>query len=138
MDPIHVKYSGLVQLKTIGDISNGFIRIGEGNKDVPFDVKRFYFISDIGDLDKTRGEHSHKETSQVIFCIKGSFTLHLDDGELKQDIVMNDPGIGVVLGPKLWHSMFDFSDDCMIFVLADRYYAESDYIRSYDLFKEQV
>jgi hypothetical protein len=71
----------------------------------------------------------------VIFAVNGSFHLHLDDGHNECDIVMDDPSVGVLLEPMLWHTMSDYSVDCVILVLASDYYDESDYIRDYGAFK---
>jgi len=93
------------------------------------------YINSLFNKKAHRGHHAHKKLEQVIFCINGSFVLRLDDGVRKQSLLMNDPCLGVKLGPKLWHTMEKFSSDCVILVLADDYYQESDYIRDYDAFK---
>ena len=121
-----------------GDEPDGVLVIGESKKSVPFNIKRVYYINKLGKPKSIRGKHAHKKLSQIIFCINGSFNLHLDDGAVRQKIKMRDPYTGIKLGPMLWHEMTDFSDNCVILVLADNFYKESDYIRDYDMFKKYV
>ena len=74
------------------------------------------------------------KTEQYIFCLNGKFTLGLDDGKNRQNLIMDSPYWGVRLGKMLWHSMKNFSKDCVILVVADDYFKEEDYIRNYDEF----
>lgn len=135
---IKVKHSGLVRLPETSDEKNGSLIIGEFDKAIPFLVKRLYHIANVKDLKAVRGGHAHKKTDQVIFCIKGSFRLTMKDGESMQKIYLRNPAIGIRLGPKLWHTMTNFSKDCVIMVLASENYDESDYIRNYDEFLEYI
>ncbi|TGK09946.1 WxcM-like domain-containing protein [Leptospira fletcheri] len=134
LDPIIVKNSEYIFLKTQQGGKKGALTVLEGEKDVPFSIKRVYYITKIEALTQVRGLHAHKKLDQVIFCMNGSFLLHLDDGIRKQDILMNSEAVGVRLGPELWHSMKDFSPDCIIMVVASDHYSEDDYIRDYGEF----
>jgi hypothetical protein len=136
---IRVKNSGIVRLQTIIDkIGDGDLFIGEATKNIPFKIKRIFFITRAKVKKPIRGEHAHKKFKQAIFCINGSFVLNLDDGRIKQSIFMNDPSLGVLLGSKLWHTMTDISRGCNILVLADSFYREDDYIRNYDEFLKYI
>jgi hypothetical protein len=135
---IKVKNSGLIKLQVFDDFPDGNLVIGEANKNVPFSIKRVYYINNLYNRKAERGKHAHKLLEQIIFCINGHFTLSLDDGEKKQSILMNNPIYGVRLGPKLWHTMTRFSSDCVILVLANDYFNESDYIRNYKEFLNYV
>jgi len=135
---IKVKNSGIIKLKFFNDFPDGNLVIGESKKSVPFDIKRIYYINNLFNKKAKRGHHAHKKLDQIIFCINGSFVLNLDDGKNKQKIALNDPCYGVRLGPLLWHTMEKFSSDCVILVLADDYYKESDYLRNYDEFKKYL
>ena len=95
-------------------------------------------INNLANKKAVRGKHAHKKLTQVIFCINGSFHLGLDDGSKKQTVVLDDPGYGVILGPKLWHTMTGFSDDCVLLILAGDYYRKDDYLRNYDEFMRYV
>ena len=123
-------------MPSFDNASNGILIAGETQKNIPFEIQRFYFIKNIADLSAVRGNHTHHKLQQCIFCINGEFTLDLDDGENKQSVLMNKPNFGVILGPMLWHSMRDFSEGCIILVVASMHYDEKDYIRSYAEFKK--
>lgn len=135
---IKVKNSGIIKLKFYDDFPDGNLVIGEAKKNVPFDIKRVYYINNLFNKKSIRGKHAHKKLEQIIFCVNGHFILTLDDGKNKQKITMNDPYVGIRLGPKLWHTMEKFSSDCVILVLANDHYKESDYIRDYNEFLEYM
>ena len=127
---LRVRNSGLLPLKFFKDVPDGNLFIAEAGRQVPFDIKRVYFINNLANQKAVRGHHAHRKLEQAIFCISGSFTLHLDDGRTKQRVLLNDPSCGIRLGPMLWHTMSSFSYDCVILVLASDYFEEADYIRS--------
>ncbi|MBI4032921.1 MAG: FdtA/QdtA family cupin domain-containing protein [Candidatus Blackburnbacteria bacterium] len=135
---IRVRNSGIVNLQYFEDPPDGNLAIGEVLRNIPFKIKRFYFINSLENPKALRGKHAHKKLEQIIFCINGSFTLHLDDGETKQRIKMDNPYIGIRLGPLLWNEMGDFSQNCVILIIANDYFRESDYIRDYSEFLDLV
>ncbi len=137
-DPILVKNSGYITLSKIRDERDGNLVIAEAMRDLPFEIKRVYFINQLENSVSIRGQHAHHELEQVIFCISGSFVLGLDDGITKQKILMNKDNVGIILGKKLWHTMEEFSSGCVLLVFASDYYNESDYIRNYDEFIKLV
>ncbi|MCZ2443328.1 MAG: FdtA/QdtA family cupin domain-containing protein [Flavobacteriales bacterium] len=136
--PIIVKNSGYVELKLIRDDRDGNLIILEALRDVPFEVKRLYYITNLENSFSIRGQHAHRELEQVIFCIQGSFTLGLDDGQNQQQVLMNKVNVGIKLGKMLWHTMEDFSIGCVLLVIASDYYSEADYIRDYAEFLQLV
>lgn len=133
-DLIRVKNSGYVELKLIHDNRDGNLVIMEELRDVPFEIKRVYYVTNLENSVSVRGKHAHRELEQVIFCLQGSFTLGLDDGINRQKILMNKVNVGVRLGRMLWHTMEDFSSGCVLMVVASDYYNEEDYIRNYEDF----
>ncbi len=135
---IKVKNSGIIKLQFFNDFPDGNLVVGETKKSIPFDIKRVYFINNLHNKIAIRGKHAHKKLEQIIFCINGSFLLNLDDGKIKQKIMMNDPHIGIRLGPKLWHAMTEFSPNCVILVLANDYFSKNDYIRDYQEFLKYI
>ena len=126
----------LINFKTNGDDRGSLIAI-ENNHNVPFDIKRVYYIFDTKDGVR-RGFHAHKKLKQLCICVKGSCTFLLDDGIKKENISLNHPNHGLLLEGLVWREMYDFSEDCVLMVLADEYYDESDYVRDYDEFIEAV
>lgn len=134
---IKVKNSKLIKIQSFNS-ENGNLFIAEHNNNIPFTPKRVYFTNNLSKKSEPRGNHAHKKFEQIIFCTNGSFTLKLDDGKNRQTIILDDPSTGVYLGPKLWHSMENFSDNCVILVLAKDYYNEDDYLRDYEDFLEYI
>lgn len=134
MDEIIVKNSSYINLKKVRDDRDGNLIILESMRDVPFEIKRVYYINNLENSVSVRGQHAHKEIEQVIFCINGSFTLKLGDGRTRQEILMNKDNVGVLLGRMLWHTMENFSSGCVLLVAASDYYREDDYIRNYSDF----
>lgn len=135
---ITVTHAGLIELPCIPDGIDGIIAVAENQKHIPFDIKRVYYIYGLNNPDAVRGKHAHKELEQVLFCISGSCTIGLDDGTHQQKVHLDKPHIGVYLGHLLWHTMQDFSRDCIMLVLASDVYKEADYIRDYQTFKDYI
>jgi hypothetical protein len=134
MYDIKVKNSGCVSLKRIVDDRDGSLCIMEAGKDIPFEIKRVYYIGNLENASSVRGKHAHRKLRQAIFCVSGSFVLRLDDGSVRQDVHLWRDNVGVLLEPGLWHEMRDFSSGCILLVVASDYYDEADYIRDYDEF----
>ena len=113
--------------------SQGNISVVENNKDVPFEVKRCYYLYDVPG-GESRGAHAHKELSQLIIAASGSFTVTLDDGEVKRTFLLNRPYQGLLVVPGIWRTLDDFSSGSVCMVLASHGYDKEDYIRDYDEF----
>lgn len=126
----------IIDLPMLGDDRGQLVAIEE-NKQVPFDIKRIYYIYGT-EQGVTRGFHAHKELNQVAICVSGSCKMLLDDGENKSTILLDNASKGVGIPPMIWHEMHDFSDDCVLLVLASEHYDESDYIRDYKTFIASV
>ena len=109
----------------------------EEYKDIPFEVKRVYYMYDTG-ADVHRGFHAHKCLKQILVCICGSCKVLLDNGEEKKVISLEKPYEGLYISSDMWREMYDFSPDAVLLVLASDYYNEQDYIRDYDEFKKFV
>jgi len=111
----------------------GNITIVEGQTNLPFDVRRIYYLYDIpGGED--RGGHAHKELHQLIVAASGSFNVILDDGQNKKIVTLNRPDYGLMVVPGIWRELFEFSSGAICLVLASLKYDKEDYIRSYDQF----
>ena len=124
----------MVTLQMFKDSPDGNLFIAESRKQVPFEIQRVYFINSLANPKAVRGKHAHRRLEQLLFCVSGSFVLHLDDGSVRQRITLNHPAYGIWLGPLLWHTMTSFSYDCVILVLASAPFDASDYVRDYDAF----
>jgi dTDP-4-dehydrorhamnose 3,5-epimerase-like enzyme len=115
-----------------GDEKGNLISLEE-NKNIPFNLKRVYYIFNTKDKVR-RGFHAHKALDQILICISGSCEILLDDGKEKQTIFLSKPNEGLLVKRMIWHEMFNFSSYCVLLVLAHEYYDESDYIRNYQEF----
>lgn len=122
----------LINFKVMGDDRGSLIALEE-NHNVPFDVKRVFYIYGTQE-DTPRGQHSHYKTKQLLIAINGGCKVTLDDGNKKETYTLNKPNIGLFQDALQWGCMHDFSNDCVLMVLADTYYDESDYIRDYSNF----
>lgn len=111
----------------------GNITVVENQKTVPFDVKRTYYLYDVPG-GESRGGHAHKELSQLIVAVSGSFTVTLDDGNVKRTFTLNRPYQGLYIIPGIWRTLDDFSSGAVCLVLASHNYNENDYIRNYNDF----
>ncbi len=113
----------------------GNITIVEGNKHVPFEVQRLYYLYDIpGGED--RGAHAHKALNQLVVAASGSFDVLLDDGENKKIVTLNRPDYGLMVVPGIWRQLFEFSSGAVCLVLASHKYDVADYIRDYNAFQK--
>lgn len=126
-----------MEIKTIslplhGDVTGNLVAV-EAVKDVPFEIKRIYYITP-KDTTVRRGFHAHKELKQVLFCPRGACTILLDDGYEQAEVVLDNPSVGLLIDRVLWREMFDFSEDAVLLALVSDYYTEDDYIRNYDEF----
>lgn len=113
----------------------GNITIIEGNINVPFDIRRVYYLYDIPS-GAARGGHAHKELYQLIIAASGSFDVLLDDGINKKVVTLNRPDYGLLIVPGIWRELMEFSSGAICLVFASDIYNESDYVREYPAFVE--
>jgi len=132
---MQAKYE-LVDFKTLGDDRGSLIAIEEGYN-APFDIKRVYYIFDTKE-GVERGFHAHINLKQMAIVVKGNCTFVIDDGKNREEILLDNPNKGLLIEGLIWREMKDFSEDCVLVVLASEHYDESDYIRDYDKFLEEV
>lgn len=126
----------LVDLPKIAD-PRGNLTFIEGNKHIPFEIKRVFYIYDIPTAEN-RGAHAHKSLHQFLICLSGSFHVNLDDGNEKKIIRLNKPWQGLYIPPMVWASESGFDHGSISMVLASDVYNESDYYRDYDEFMRAV
>ncbi|PGT82989.1 MULTISPECIES: sugar 3,4-ketoisomerase [Bacillaceae] len=126
----------LINFTVIGDNRGSLISL-EALKNIPFEIKRVYYIyNTINDL--PRGFHAHRELKQVLICTSGSCRVVLDNGETKMEHLLNKSSQGLIVNKMVWREMYDFSEDCVLMVLASDYYDEADYIRDYGVFLQMI
>lgn len=126
----------LIDMKVFGDSRGKLISL-EGNRNVPFEIKRVYWIYDTLPNEE-RGFHAHKDMEQIIVAMDGACEFVLDDGESRESVWLNRPDVGLYIGKNMWREMKNFSYGCKLMVLASDYYDEKEYIRNYDDFLAEV
>jgi hypothetical protein len=124
----------IIELNKVHNRSGNLTAI-EGKMDIPFDVKRVYYLYDVpGGAE--RGGHAHKELQQLIVAASGCFNVLLDDGRNKKVVELNRPYYGLYVVPGIWRELINFSSGAISLVMASHKYDENDYIRIYSAFKE--
>jgi dTDP-4-dehydrorhamnose 3,5-epimerase-like enzyme len=113
----------IIDLKTFTD-QRGNLTVIE--KVIPFDIKRVFYIYGVDS--STRGGHRHHKTIQAAICIKGSCTIYNNDGEKEEVFELNQPNKCLILEPKDWHTMYNFTPDAILMVFASEYFDANDYI----------
>ena len=126
----------LMDMTVRGDSRGKLVAI-EGNNDIPFEIKRVYWIFDTLP-DEERGKHAHKELEQLIVAMDGACQFVLDDGKTREEVWLNRPDKGLYIGKNMWREMKHFSYGCKLMVLASNYYDEKEYIRDYNEFLRGV
>ncbi len=123
-----------VQLPKIANPAGNLTAIQQ-NQDVPFSIKRIYYLYDIPG-GQERGAHGHKNLHQLIVAASGSFEVVLTDGKETKSFYLNRPYEGLLIKPGLWRELKNFSSGSVCLVLASDEYSEDDYIRNYEEFKQ--
>lgn len=123
---------------TIIDISkvhtdSGNITVVENEKNIPFNVKRVYYLYDVPSGEE-RGGHAHYELEQYIIAASGSFDVIVDDGTNKRRFSLNRPNLALHIVPGLWRELYNFSSGSICMVLVSQKYEKNDYIREYNEF----
>lgn len=120
---------GIVELNKIHNRS-GNITVIEGNIDIPFAVRRIYYLYDVpGGAE--RGGHAHKNLQQLVVAASGCFDVILDDGKNRKVVQLNRPYFGLHVIPGIWREIINFSSGAICLVLASEKYDKDDYIREY-------
>lgn len=113
----------------------GNLLVLEALKNVPFEIKRIYVLLD---SKLSKGFHAHKKLKQMMICLAGQCEVVLDDGERQSKISLNSYSQAILINPVTWREMHHMSEDCVLMVLADQYYDEADYLRTYEEFKNYL
>ena len=127
----------MIEFPQRGD-ERGHLVIVEGNKDIPFEIKRVFYIYG-SDSDVIRGKHANRESEFVLINVAGRSKVKVKDGEGNEAIYcLNRPHTGIYLPTMVWKDMYDFSEDSVLLVLASTHYDADEYIRDYDEFVEII
>ena len=136
MNAISVYDCSIIELPRVSNRAGNITPVSN-QTDVPFDIKRVFYIYDIpGGED--RGAHAHKACHQFLVAASGAFEVQLDDGINKRTISLNRPYYGLHIPPGIWASEKGFSSGAVCLVLASEKYIESDYIREYKIYLKTI
>jgi UDP-2-acetamido-3-amino-2,3-dideoxy-glucuronate N-acetyltransferase len=111
----------------------GQISFGEVERHIPFPIKRYFLIYGVPG-ENVRGEHAHRRLHQFLICVHGSVHAVADDGQKREEFVLDDPTVGLHLPPMIWGVQYKYSPDAVLLVLASDFYDPAGYIRNYDEF----
>ena len=115
----------------------GNLTVAQSFTDVPFDIKRVYWVYDVPG-GECRGGHAHKLCKEVLIALSGSFHVTVDNGEERKTVLLNHPYQGLFIDTDVWRNLDDFSSGAVCLVLASEPFDEDDYIRDYDDFLHYV
>jgi len=124
----------ILDMPVVSDI-RGTLSFGQYETHLPFQPRRYFVVYDVPGKE-VRGEHAHRTLHQVLVCVKGSLSVMLDDGERRDEVLLDGPHLGLYVPPMIWTSQYRYSADAVLLVLASDLYDAGDYIRSYDEFLE--
>jgi dTDP-4-dehydrorhamnose 3,5-epimerase-like enzyme len=126
----------LIEFQQKGD-DRGNLVIVEGKNDIPFDIKRVFYIYD-SDNDVIRGKHANRDSEFVLINVSGTSKVKVDDGRNQKIFDLNRPHIGIYLPKMVWKEMYDFSSDSVLLCLSNTIYTPEEYIRNYEDFLSEV
>lgn len=126
----------ILQFEEHGDERGSLIAVEE-QKDIPFAIKRVYYIFDTLNGVR-RGFHAHRKLKQVLIAVHGSCKIELNDGVKKEIVILDDCQKGLYIDTPLWREMYDFSEDCVLMCVASDVYDERDYIRNFEEYLEYM
>ncbi len=125
-----------VDFPPLGDDRGSLVAL-EAERTVPFAIKRVYYIF-ATQPEVARGFHAHRNLKQIAVCVTGSCRMILDNGFEREAAWLDSPTRGLFINDLVWREMHDFSEDCVLLVLASEHYDETDYIRDYNEFLKAV
>ena len=126
----------IIEIPRIGD-SRGALSVIEGEPLIPFIPGRFFYIYGVPQ-NAVRGCHALKHTEELIIALAGSFTITVDDGDSKADVLLDRPDKGIYIPPLVWHELHDFAPGTVCGVIASKPYDKNGYYRSYEDFLNEV
>jgi dTDP-4-dehydrorhamnose 3,5-epimerase-like enzyme len=127
-----MKLVNLIDFAWHGDERGSLVSL-EVARDIPFQINRVYYLYKTK-LEVSRGFHAHRDLKQVLVCVAGSCKITLDNGATREDVILDSPQQGLLIDSLIWREMHDFSENCVLVVLASTEYDEADYLRNYDEF----
>jgi UDP-2-acetamido-3-amino-2,3-dideoxy-glucuronate N-acetyltransferase len=134
--PLRVAGVSLHRLNRADDLRGSLVS-GEVSNHIPFEPRRFFSVMQVPSKD-VRGAHAHRLCEQFMVCQTGSVAVVVDDGHTREEVLLDNPHLGLYLPPMVWGIQYRYTSDALLLVLASRPYEPEDYIRDYDEFLELV
>ncbi len=133
------KYYEGIKILSFPTFNNGGYITVEGFKDVPFEIKRIFYIFGKGNVGTVRGKHSNRKSEFVLFNVKGKSKVKTIDEDRNEVVYeLNEPNQAIYLPRMVWKEMYDFSEDSVLMVLTNEYYDATEYIRDFDEFVTEM
>lgn len=115
----------------------GSLSVGEFEREIPFNPLRYFLVYGVPTAE-TRGEHAHLKCHQFLIAVKGSVHIVADDGDKREEVVLDKLNVGLYLPPMTWGIQYRYSADAVLLVFASDYYDANDYVRDYAQFLQLV
>ena len=115
----------------------GSLNFIEAGKDLPFAPQRLFWLHHIAP-GQWRGRHGHRRTELLVIALHGGCRVHLDDGKVTEEVLLDDPARGLHIGTWVWHELTDFSASAAILVIASTLYDDAEYLRDYEAFRREA
>lgn len=125
-----------VSVATVRD-PRGSLSFLEGGRDIPFDIRRVYYLHDVP-YGAERGGHAHRQLRQAVIALSGSFVVRSHDGTSWSEDLLSDPTEAILIPTMTWRELVGFTSGAVCLVLASENYSESDYIRDFNDFLAAV
>lgn len=126
----------LLSFNQLGDSRGNLIAL-EGMKNIPFEIKRIFYIYET-DQNIIRGQHANKKSEFVLINLAGNCKVKIDDGKNKETITLNKASEGIYIDKMVWKDMYDFSKDSILLVLSNQPYDSEEYVKNYIEFKKEI
>lgn len=127
----------IIKFADLGDERGNLVVIEGDGMDIPFDIKRVFYIYGSDDT-VVRGQHANRETEFLLVNVGGKSKVRVDNGYESKVIELDQPGIGLYIPTYVWKDMYDFSSDSILLVLASKHYDANEYIRNYDDYLKEM
>ena len=135
-DAPRVAGARIYQMPLVTDL-RGCLSFGEYDKHLPFVVQRYFIIFNVPSKE-VRGEHAHRRLHQFLICVKGSCSIVVDDGQTRDELLLDRADVGLYIPPMIWTTQYKYSGDAVLLALASDAYDPDDYIRNYDEFLQAL
>ncbi|HEY0876065.1 MAG TPA: WxcM-like domain-containing protein [Vicinamibacterales bacterium] len=137
-DIVHTSVPGVTLHRlALAEDLRGKLSAGEFSSQIPFVPKRYFMVYDVPGKE-VRGEHAHRQCHQFLVAARGSLSVVVDNGSTSEEIVLDEPRVGLYLPPMVWSVQYKYSSDALLLVFASDHYDPDDYVRDYDEFLKAI